>query len=674
MLLESSQNSRDATETAPAHPQVICAWPLVARNSGLLPRREFSAPRKDNPDDMLHRPFFFSLVLAIVVNCSPVMILAQDIPNLVAAQSPSLIAQRFADGDPSTELDPVLNGLKRALLEEEDGYLVRTLQNFFGEIGTLAATKSGAQGTLAVDRLLQWLTPEGQSFSADAHLAERLTPVIYRLGQDGSAQLRAQLTSQLVAQLNPNFEWLESLLLEWNQIKRGSAEFELAPADLDVLKPNDNSDIRLSVYSLPSYLVTPSEAVNLLDGVVEWDKNRRVVAFSDGANLEALRSCCLGSRVEVIDTYGRDYSPWPRDAFTFARRNSGESVVLLRPNEQTGRTIDSELGRALVQSVGDETMTAVGNLRWVRSPIPFHNGQILFGAGETWISIHSLERRALQILDIESVPVGTFTSAVGVETYVRAIRSAAAELEVLFGRPVRFVHPLPTSGSESELQLAEWRLGGGAGYDLDSLVTILPQMGSLPSTLVGSVTVGNALLGTVSDEALAEWAMRLGLEASVQTIRDALLESHRQKSGLQAFLDSVAHHLASLGHKVRRTPLWVVPHEVSPIGEDFLLGINNAVLEALDGQNRAEGYSTSIPKLDQAGIEAFKWAGYHLQLLPLVVQSVLRNGGYRCSSNHLRESHLIAPGTLQQLTSGRDVRQHSAEDVDTWSWRWAAIE
>src|SRR5262249_24568679 len=122
-----------------------------------------------------------------------------------------------------------------------------------------------------------------------------------------------------------------------------------------------------------------------------------------------------------------------------------------------------------------------------------------------WVTLHTFEPRALALLGVDRVPVQTFGSAAGLDGYVGAVQRAAAELGLLYGRPVRFVHPLPLAAVGPTATRAELmrRIAGGAGYDLDSLVTLLPARAGKAGALVADLRAGGALLqGTPA----ADWA------------------------------------------------------------------------------------------------------------------------------------------------------------------------
>ena len=115
---------------------------------------------------------------------------------------------------------------------------------------------------------------------------------------------------------------------------------------------------------------------------------------------------------------------------------------------------------------------------------------------------------------------------------------------------------------------------------------------------------------------------------------------------LGSFLDLVADHLAQEGLKVHRLPLLLIPIKLllDPAryrDEDFLLSWNNVVVERRGAVLRAEGFSSLLPRGDEEAKTIFERAGLQLSLLPPLVESVRRNGGYRCASNHVRQALLV---------------------------------
>src|SRR6185295_13585124 len=349
--------------------------------------------------------------------------------------------------------------------------------------------------------------------------------------------------------------------------------------------------------------------------------------------------------VRTLPTFGRDYSPWPRDPLSLTRRADGGLAVLIRPNLQRGREEDANLGRALIQTLPADLDRRFKQPVWTVAGVPFHNGQALIAPKAVWISIHTLEPRILEILGVPRIPVETFGTAEGIDRYLAAAHRAADELGVLYGRPVRFVHPLPDHGElAARIELLRV-IGGGAGTDLDSLVTLVPRRSGAAdaplTAFVADVAAGEALLGRLSPADLASVRSTYGFSpgADPAGLLKAGLATPSAR-GLGAFLDAVAAHLSAEGFEVRRLPLLFAPFSALaradelPEGGSFLIGWNNAVLETRGGAIRAEMFGSGLPTGDQEAITAYTSAGARLTLLPALPMSVIRGGGYRCASNH----------------------------------------
>ena len=476
-----------------------------------------------------------------------------------------------------------------------------------------------------------------------------------------------------------DFAAADAIESAWGASPRRAADrlsaFGREPARFD-----DDADapIAASVYSLPSSFFDAPAAAAFLAAVRAMAPGRDLLVLTDLPSRRRLAACCASPRLHLLETYGRGFSPWTRDPMSLTRRADGGVMVLVRPNAQPGREEDGYLGAQLVRQLPPALDRAWGGIRWEVAPVPFHNGQVLLTRAAAWISIHSLEPRILALLGSDRVPVESFATAAGIERYFAAARQAAAELANLYGRPVRFVHPLPPeangggtgdgkeagahhasgSGSASSFgargddrQLAAsrelvLRMGGGAGYDLDSVLTLLPAAPGRPAVaLVASLAAGRALLAALTAE---DWqALRRGYDlAPAGGELAAALGAAQQTPAaarLDGFLDLIAAHLASQGFRVERLPLLTVPvtllsdHE-GVAGREFLLTWNNVVLETRGGRLRAEGFSSLLPAGDREARRVFTAAGCSLDLLPALVHSIVLNGGYRCASNHLRAS------------------------------------
>jgi hypothetical protein len=191
------------------------------------------------------------------------------------------------------------------------------------------------------------------------------------------------------------------------------------------------------------------------------------------------------------------------------------------------------------------------------------------------------------------------------------------------------------------------RLGGGAGYDLDSLVTFLPGPDKA-TALVADLAAGRKLLAKLPAAERKTLRTTYDLEPDGAALSSALLAAcdTPRAAALAAFLDLTANHLAAQGLRVLRLPLVRIPYallrdrsglpEMAPSSDlEFLLTWNNVVAETRNGKLRAEGFA-SLPSGDAAARKIFQTAGAHLDLFPPLVRSIVLNGGYRCASSHVR--------------------------------------
>src|SRR5215218_6307006 len=268
-----------------------------------------------------------------------------------------------------------------------------------------------------------------------------------------------------------------------------------APAD-QRFDTDVSGRLTASVYSLPSFFFDEAAADAFLSGVRAVDPDRTLIVLTDSPLLGRLEARARALKLHLIDTHGRPYSPWPRDPFSLVHTRTGSVRVLVRPNRQPGREEDVHLGLELVQGLPREIDRAWGKVTWTEAPVPFHNGQVLLTGNDAWVTLHALEPRILAILGLDRVPVESFSTPAGIDRYLAAADKAAAELGTLYGRPVRFVHPLPRAGSGDAAARTDLmrRIGGGAGYDLDSIVTLVPSRKGRVAALVADVSLGRTLL------------------------------------------------------------------------------------------------------------------------------------------------------------------------------------
>lgn len=532
-----------------------------------------------------------------------------------------------------------LTGEDRALAAEAERSLLAAAR----ERGRTLAQRGTWSRTDVLGLLtLQLVDPE--RFVADAAFRARVLSLLPRaLDSAVPAGLRDDLLAGLNEVRGFDFAASEDVERAWGAVPRRSAERRVPYGGVSFDSDVEGS-LAASVYSLPSFFFTAGEAGAFLTAVRRADADRTLVVLTDGPLHAALRSKDLGLR--LLDTHGRPYSPWPRDPFSLVHRSGGGVAVLVRPNAQPGREEDAHLGPELVQSLPEEIDRAWGGAQgvtWSTAPTPFHNGQVLLTRDAAWLTLHALEPRVLSLLGTGRVPVESFGTAAGIDRYIETVRRAAAELESLYGRPVRFVHPLPAPGAGDAALMR--RLGGGAGYDLDSIVTLLPQGKGRLAALVADVSAGRGLLAAAAREELEGLRRGYGLETAAGL---TAAQEGPAAAGLDAFLDLTAAHLAAEGLEVRRLPLLLVPvallrDRAGLTHGEFLLTWNNTVVESRDGKVRAEGFSSLLPSGDREAVRAFAALGARLDLFPPLVRSVVLNGGYRCASNHVRNKSGVVP-------------------------------
>jgi hypothetical protein len=522
-----------------------------------------------------------------------------------------------AAGWPAAEVaEPFARELMARVTPEE---LARTLMQRPELVPAILRNLGTAIMGAGADAVAAYLADAARASGGDVRAATRFIVVDpLRYGEDDAFRARIDaLLPRAFARLPPaTARAVLGELAQSGRLSFDAAEGAMVPAHPSGARrvPFDRRGVRLaddasapieaSIFSLSSAFFTTAEAKALVDAVHAASPKRRIIVVGDPPMCGALR-------VECVDDLARPFTPWPRDPFIVARAGDGSLLFVNRPNAQRGREEDQNLARALV-----DRMPAA---HWTVGPLPLHNGNILVMPDAVWISMHSVEPRALAILGEPRVPVETFSTRDGVKRYVDAVRRAAAELAAFYGKPVRFVHALPDTPA------AMARLGGGAGTDLDSVVTILPT----GTALVGDLTFGARLLRGAPQREWTAFRAAYGLDGD----RARLLAA--QDAPLQAFLDDVASALRRDGLRVRRLPLLRLPAAMVASGDvpaDFLITWNNVVLE----KRRAEGFASRLESGDRAAREAFAASGYTLVLFPPLIRSVVLGGGYRCASNHVR--------------------------------------
>jgi len=555
---------------------------------------------------------------------------------LMASTPPAQLAERLA-GEPAkarATLEPLVEALSAA-----DPALVRTAGDYLAACArerSRALARRGSWSRGDVIGLLALQLVDAERFVAEEGFRRRVLALLPRdLDPTAPAGLRDALLLELNQVRGFDFAASEEVERAWGAAPRRAAERRtgFAPAaqrfDADV-----EGRLAASVYSLPSFFFAAAGADAFLSAVRRADPERTVIVLTDSPLRDHLATRAQTLRLHLLDTHGRPYSPWPRDPFSLVHAAAGGVRLLVRPNVQRGREEDVNLGPELVQNLPEEIDRAWGKVTWSVAPVPFHNGQVLLARDAAWVTLHTLEPRILALLGVARVPVDSFSTAAGIDRYLAAADRAAQELAALYGRPVRFVHSMPRTGDlEPRTDLLR-RLGGGAGYDLDSLATLVSSQDGHPAALVADVAAGRDLLSRLPP---ADWnALRggYGLEPDGDSLRAALISAQRttRMEALGEFLDLVAGHLAGEGMTVRRLPLLSVPipllqNHAGLSHPEFLLTWNNVVVETRGRAVRAEGFASLLPAGDAQARDVFTSLGVSLDLFPPLVRSVVLNGG-----------------------------------------------
>lgn len=488
---------------------------------------------------------------------------------------------------------------------------------------------------------LQLLDPA--RFVEDAAFRARILALLpAAFDPSASAALRDQMLYSINSIPGVDYASSEQIELGWGAAARASGLREV-PYARDVLTfPDDSSGmITASIFSFPGPFLDPESVIRFMAGVRRLRPDRALLTLVDLPMRKAVAAEARASAWTLMETHGRGFSPWPRDPFSVLRRVDGGVTFLVRPNDQPRRTDDNDMAREVIQGLPDRLDAAWRKPTWTRGPVPFHNGQILLARDAAWVSAFTVERRALEILGVTTGPSEGVTTPAEWRAFRDASLRAVRELGALYRKPVRLVHDVPADLVPGAID----RLAGGGGFDLDSLVTVLDRTGAAPRMLVADIARGQALIADAPAADLATFGAAYSLDGGADAIREQLVaaQNSARARGLARFLDDIALHLEAGGASVERLPLFFVPVALLTEGErahlqhaDFLVTWNNVVLEPAGGTRRAEGFTSMLEAGDRQARAAFQRAGYAMDFAPLLPQSVILNGGYRCASQHLR--------------------------------------
>ena len=479
---------------------------------------------------------------------------------------------------------------------------------------------------------------------------------------DGKAPdtLRRRLLNTLSQIPAIGFDQLETIALGWDLANRPSSERELPFQDLGPLScPDGVSPLQALLFSFPSSMFDTDDCIALLDSVHQSSPSVTLAVISDytandGASAERFRAKARALGAHLIAPLGPSPSPWLRDPIFVGRDSNQQLVLINRAGSQQGREQDQNIPRQLIQGAPSEFESLTGPLFWSQAPFHFHGGHLLFTPESPWISVHSIETQILQRLDLQSIDVQKLIDTSGWKSFSEAANASAEELGKLGGHRVQWVHPWPSPPAGMEHSDFVRCLGGGNDIDLDTLLTILPG-GPSDTAILGDLESGAALLGTVSDEELAEFSRRFQIRVPTRDLRDALTrwKGSPRVTGLSAFLELVATHLRAKGLRVRRTPLLMMPTPLIANHPKFAaeqphahfpIGFSNVVLDSQPAPNepaefrlRAHSFESCLPTFDEEARRIFTEAGCELMLHPALVESIISEGGFRCATQEIRK-------------------------------------
>ncbi len=471
--------------------------------------------------------------------------------------------------------------------------------------------------------------------------------------------LRRRLLNTLSQIPAIGFDQLEPIGLGWGIANRPSSQRERPFQDLVPLSCTDGvSPLQALLFSFPSSMFDAEDCIALLDSVHQSSPSVALAVISDytandGTAAESFRAEARALGAYLIAPLGPSPSPWLRDPILVGRDSDQQLVLINRAGSQQGREQDQNIPRQLIQGTPSEFESLTGPLFWSQAPFHFHGGHLLFTPESPWISVHSIETQILKRLNLQGIDVQKLNDIDGWNSFSEAANASAEELGKLGGHRVQWVHPWPSTPPGMEHSEFVRCLGGGNDIDLDTLLTILPG-GPSDTAILGDLDQGGELLGTVSDEELAEFSRRFQIRVPPRDLRDALTRWKRSArvAGLSAFLELVATHLRTNGLRVRRTPMLMIPTPLIANHPKFAaeqphahfpIGFSNVVLDSQSAPNepterrlRAHSFESCLPIFDAEARRVFAEAECDLILHPALVESIISEGGFRCATQEIR--------------------------------------
>lgn len=484
------------------------------------------------------------------------------------------------------------------------------------------------------------------------------------VGVDTPAELRFRVLKTIAALPGANFDRLEAIAVGWGLHQRLSRPRE-RPFESGSFELVDDgtSPITSHLFSLPSTHFDPAACLETLRSVRSACPEAELLVLSDfmGSSQPAARTFCeelrsMGCR--LLPTLGQSPpSPWLRDPMLPLEDEEGRLIFLSRPNRQSGRESDLKVSRQLVSAAAQDWDEEHREVSWSPCPTPFHGGHLIFTPGSVWLSVHSVETRVLELMNIDRIDVTKLLKPEGWANYCRAVDAAVDELGAALGVQTNLVHPWPSPPpgmSHSEFISA---LGGGNDIDLDVLLTLIPDQTSHAGVvaLVGSTDASRPLIEKLTATELETFAQSFGMDLPATQLRPRLQtwQGSPKVSGLEDFLKLVSLHLASMDIPVATTPLVFVETKLITshprLSNDqphvhFPLGHCNAVLERVaptanrnSRSMRAHAFMSGLPSLDSKATSAYEEIGCQLHLHPPLIESLVLEGGFRCATQQIRK-------------------------------------
>jgi hypothetical protein len=492
-----------------------------------------------------------------------------------------------------------------------------------------------------IDTYLAILLIDPRRFLSDSDFRINAVPAVAAgLAYEVPLEVRVRLLTQLRAF---DFGLIERIEVAWGIAARSSRRREVIFEAVD-LTYGSRKPIRASIYSLPSGYFRFEEAAAFLRSVHTIAPQRDIVVLSNQPLLGELRGLAGQMPLHLIDTLGRAYSPWPRDPFVVAQSARGPVTLVVRPNLQAQRELDVFMAREVVQNLPEELDQEWQRVQWTFAPVPFHGGHMLTTPEATWVSVHTLMPRIKELIGMRGpLDLQEVRRPHRQAQFLQALATAAGEFEAIFGRPVELVHAMPEDDSTAAVDAFGVVLGGGDARDLDSILTLVSQPGGGTAALVGDLTLGRRLLQDAPADDVGRLRALYHVIPEGNTLKQQLGDAQTTPVNRQfnAYLDAISDHLRRRGIDVHRVPLLHVPQELIPdpmryTRVSFMISWNNVVLEEAGGEVHAEGFASGLESTDAAVQRIYAEAGVKLRYASPLALSIMRDGGYRCASNHVR--------------------------------------